>query len=458
MIPKITIIWRPNVGKSSFFNMFTKQKIAIISDERGATRDISEFEYTDQDHKITYIIRDSWWLDFGTKDSLVARDIIDKTSRAIEDSDILIWIVEYDKFTLEDEDILKIIRSGDLSKVIVVANKADNDSFNLQAYSLPIVSQFEHFIPVSTAHNLWFNEVRKTIYKLLKGIWKTFYLDYELDGIKISLVWRPNVWKSSLINAILNEDRLMVQDFSGTTRDSIDTSLNYKDNNITLIDTAWLRRLSKVGIWNIESWSVLRTERSIKRSDIVWVVIDGVEWIHNKDLSIIWDVMEQWKWLFVVVNKWDKVMERWDIDKDRIMPEYAQYLSKKLDFGYWIPVIFTSAVSKKNVYDILDEALKIDIERSEKRVKTSIFNEFLAQMTINHPPTGTRKSHNPRIYYGSQVDNNPPKFIISVNDPDSFHFSYKRYLENRIRDNFWFEWTPIIIEYRWRWKNKDKTK
>lgn len=456
MLPKVTIIWRPNVWKSSFFNMLTWHKIAIVADEAWTTRDILEFEYNDYINDLTYIIADSWWLDFSSKDDEVAVDIINRTKDAIKESDLLIWLVEYDKFTSLDQEILKILKDKGIPPVIVVANKADNENQRLESFSLPVVNMFLDFIPVSTSHNYWFDKLKKALTENLKSKWFNI-LQEEIDDsfIKIALIWRPNVWKSSLINAIVWKNRVMVKDMPWTTRDSIDTKFLYNDNKFVLIDTAWIRRLSKIWTRNIENWSVMRTERSLKRADIAVVVVDWVDWIHNQDLSVISSALDEKKWLIIVVNKWDAVLNKDGIDKDKIMWRYLRYIEDKFDFLSWVSVIFTSAVEKKRIEEILDTALLINEERKNKRVKTSIFNSFIEQAVLKHPPTWNRVAHKPKIYYWSQVDINPPKFVLTVNNPEHFHFSYKRYLENRIRDNFWFSWTPIIIEFKWRWKTKE---
>jgi len=456
VLAKITIIWRPNVWKSSFFNMYTGHKIAIVADESWTTRDISEYEYTDMENEVTYILADSWWLDFSSKNDEIATDIIDRTREAIKESDLLIWLLEYDKFTDLDEKILKMLRDKNTPQVVVVANKADNENSMLDAFNLPVVNTFSAFFTASTSHNAWFNEIKDFVAKEIKAKWLNYFFE-ELDEsvIKLSLVWRPNVWKSSLINAIVGKNRVMVKDLAWTTRDSIDTKFQYNDKDFVLIDTAWIRRLSKIWTRNIENWSVMRTERSITRSDIVAVIVDWIDGIHQQDLSIISSVLEENKWLIIVINKWDAVLERQNIDKDKIMWKYLTYLSEKFDFLPWVSVIFTSALDKKRVEEILDTAILINEERKNKRVKTSIFNWFIEQAVIKHPPTWNRKAHKPKIYYWSQVDVNPPKFVLTVNNPEHFHFSYKRYLENKIRDNFWFSGTPIIIEFKWRWKTKD---
>jgi len=458
MLGNVTIIGRPNVWKSSFFNMYTGHKIAIVHDESGTTRDISEFEYRDAENDLVYILSDSGWLDLMDKNDEISKDIADRTKKAIKDSDLLIWLIEYDRITELDEQVLKIIRELKVKDFIVVANKADNEQKKLEAYSLAWFANWLEFFPISVSHNDWIRDIKKYVADFLKNKWLN-YKDEEVDDsyVKLALIGRPNVGKSSLVNAIVWENRVMVKDMAGTTRDSIDTKFKFNDTNFVLIDTAWIRRLSKVWVGNVEDWSVMRTERAITRADVIAVVMDGFDGIVHWDLAVISRVLEEKKWLIIVVNKWDKVLEKPGIDKDSIMNRYIEYLKSKIEFLPWVSVVFTSAVKEKRLEEILENALNIKNERF-KRVKTWVLNNFLEQVMLKHPPTWTRKSHNPKIYYWSQVDVNPPKFALTVNNPEHFHFSYKRYLENRIRDNFWFFGTPIVIEYKWRGKTKDVKK
>ena len=456
MLAKITIIGRPNVGKSSLFNMFTGHKIAIVADEAGTTRDISEFEYTDEKNDLTYILADSGWLDYSSEDDEVAVDITDRTERAIMDSDLLVWVIEYDRFTDLDQFIYRVIQKNKVKNFIVLANKADNETKVMESWSLAGKWELE-FFPVSSSHNAGIAEVKRFIAKNLvsRGLnYKKWEDDFTL---KMAFVGRPNVWKSSIVNSVVWNDRVMVKDMAGTTRDAIDTKFSYGEEQFTLIDTAGIRRLSKVGTRNIENWSVMRSERALKRADIIAVIVDGFEWIVQQDLSLIGKAMEEKKWIIIVVNKWDKVLDKPGVDKAHMMERYISYLKEKIEFLPWVSVIFTSATEKKRLTNILDEAIKIDAER-KKRVKTAIFNEFIEQLVYKHPPTGNKKSHSPKIYYGSQVDSNPPKFVVSVNNPNHFHFSYKRYMENKIRDNFGFEGTPITIEFKGRGKYADVRK
>ncbi len=458
MLAKVTIIGRPNVWKSSFFNMYSWHKIAIVADEEWTTRDISEYEYKDEENWLTYVLSDSGWLDFSSNTDEIAKDIVERTKKAIVESDLLIWLIEYDRVTELDEQVLKALRDHKIKDVVIAANKADNEAKKMEAYSLAWFWESLEFFPISVSHNDWVKDIKKFVAKFLTDKWLN-YEQEEVDDsfVKLAMIGRPNVWKSSLINAITWEDRVMVKDMSGTTRDSIDTKFSFKEQDFVLIDTAWVRRLSKIWVRNIEDWSVMRTNRAITRADVVAVIIDWFDGIVHQDLSIINKALEENKWLVIVVNKWDKVLAKPGVDKEKMMNRYIEYLKSKIEFLPWVSVIFTSALDRKRVDEILEAASNIKAERF-KRVKTGIFNNFMEQVVYKHPPTGNKKSHSPKIYYWSQVDTNPPKFVLTVNNPNHFHFSYKRYLENRIRDNFWFFGTPIIIEYKWRGKYKDVSK
>jgi len=438
--------------------MYTGHKIAIVADEEGTTRDISEYEYNDEENGLTYIVSDSGGLDFSSKTDDISKDIAVRTEKSILDSDLLIWLIEYDRTTDLDEMVLKVLRENKIKDVIICANKADNEAKKMEAYSLAWFWEGLEFFPISVSHNDWIRDIKKFVAKFLtkKGL---NYEHEEIDEtyVKLAMVGRPNVGKSSIINAITWEDRVMVKDFSWTTRDSIDTKFKYNDSDFVLIDTAWVRRLSRIWIRNIEDWSVMRTNRAITRADIIAVIIDWVDWIVHQDLSIINKVLEEKKWLVIVINKWDLVLAKPWVNKEKMMNRYIDYLKSKIEFLPWVSVLFTSATDRKRVDEILDASINIKKERF-KRVKTWILNNFLEQVIYKHPPTGNKKSHNPKIYYWTQADVNPPKFIISVNNPHHFHFSYKRYLENKIRDNFWFFGSPIVIEFNWRWKHKWVTK
>ncbi len=458
MLPRITIVGRPNVGKSSLFNAMTGHRIAIVSDIENTTRDIIEYKVVDHERDISYILADSGGIVEADNETLLS-DVRGRVDDAIENSDIIIFVLEYDRVTSFDEHIAqKLRRSG--KTVIVVGNKADNSKRAMESYAL-LELGLGDVIPTSPMQmrGLW--DLKDAILRESRALWFETHAEdqSESDGIlKLAIIGRPNVGKSSLVNAISGTIRSIVKDMPGTTRDAIDTIIEFQWKELCLIDTAGIRRAGKIGSGNIEEWSVLRAERSIERADVVAVVMDAFEGISHQDEHIVGEAMKEKKGIILVLNKWDKVLAKPDIGKETIMDRYMQYLSKKFDFLSYAPVVFTQAIEGKRIDLILEHAQKIQIERT-KRVKTWVFNKFLDQITYDHAPTGNRKSHKPKIYYGSQVDINPPRFVVSVNNADHFHFSYSRYIENKIREFFGFEGTPIDLELRSRksiFKNKDK--
>ena len=503
MIARITIVGRPNVGKSSLFNVLSGHKIAIVSDTENTTRDIVEYQMHDAENHISYILADSGGITIGSDDEIL-KDIRNRVEESISRSDLILFVLEYDKLTALDEEIAKLLRKSG-KKVIVVANKADNIERMNEAYALASLG-FNDFVITSTAHDRGLDILKLAMVHSLKESG----LDYEEavydDGVlKLAIIGRPNVGKSSLINAITGTNRAMVRDMPGTTRDSIDSVVEWNGEKIILIDTAGIRRSGKIGSANLEQWSVMRSERSITRADLVAIIIDADEGITSQDKHVVERALEEKKGIILVCNKWDKILERPTVqtleereaqkqadrakseeEKARktkgrgnklpplpeaplkahnrapemsttderysgstIMNRYIEYINHEFDFISYVTPVFTSAVDGKRVDTILDIAFKIRDERN-KRVKTGVFNDFLSQITYQHAPTGNRKAHKPKIYYGSQVDINPPKFMISVNNESHFHFSYKRYIENRIREFFGFAGTPIILELKGR--------
>lgn len=456
MLPRITIVGRPNVGKSSIFNAISGHRIAIVSDIENTTRDIIEYHIDDEVNEISYIMADSGGIVQADNETLLA-DVRARADDAIANSDLILFVLEYDRMTEFDEFIVKKLRRSN-KPILIVANKADNPKRAVEAFQHMSLGLGD-VIPVSAVQNRGFGELKARVATELKAKWYGYAPDATYEGmLKLAIIGRPNVGKSSLVNAISWETRSIVKDFAGTTRDAIDTVITFQDQEICLIDTAGIRRAGKIGSANIEQWSVMRAERSIERADVVAVVIDAYEGIAHQDEHIVGEAMKAKKGIILVVNKWDKVLAKPGIDANTILDRYMVYLSKKFDFLSYAPVVFTSAIENRRIDLVLEHALQIRKER-EKRVKTWVFNKFLEQITYDHAPTGNRKSHKPKVFYGSQVDINPPKFLISVNNADHFHFSYIRYIENKIREIFGFEGTPIEIEMRSRksmFKPKEK--
>jgi GTPase len=458
MLPRVTLVWRPNVGKSSLFNALSGHRIAIISDIENTTRDIIEYKMVDHERDVSYILCDSGGIVEADNETLLS-DVRGRVDDAISSSDLILFVLEYDRLTEFDEQVAKRLRKSG-KPVILVANKADNPKRALESYELMRLGLGD-VIPTSPVQSRGLVELSNVITSKLRGLGFETKADSEIDNpniLKLAIIWRPNVGKSSLVNAISWEMRSIVKDMPGTTRDAIDTVVKHDDTEICLIDTAGIRRAGKIGSANIEQWSVLRAERSIERADVVAIVMDAFEGVAHQDEHIVGEAIKAKKGIILILNKWDKVLTKPDINTDTILERYMHYLSKKFDFLSYAPVVFTQAIDGKPIDLVLEHAIKIYAER-QKRVKTGVFNKFLDQIVYDHAPTGNRKSHKPKIYYGSQVDVNPPRFVISVNNSDHFHFSYTRYMENKIRDVFGFEGTPIDIELRSRksiYKDKDK--
>lgn len=459
MLPHVIIVGRPNVGKSSIFNALSGHRIAIISDIENTTRDIIEYHIDDEENEISYILSDSGGIVMADDETLLT-DVRNRTDDAIAHADIILFVLEYDKVTAFDEYIVKKLRKSK-KPVIVIANKADNPKRDIEAYNL-LSLWLGEVIPMSAVQNRGFIQIRAKLATELKK--KGFGLVPNTANddwlLKLAIIGRPNVGKSSLVNALSWKMISIVKDMPGTTRDAIDTIIEYGGKEICLIDTAGIRRSGKIGTANIEQWSVLRAERSIERSDVVAIVIDAFDGVTHQDEHIAGEAIKAKKGIILVLNKWDKVLAKPGINTDTILDRYMIYLSKKFDFLSYAPVVFSSAIEGRRIDLILEHAQKVQKERS-KRVKTWVFNKFLEQITYDHAPTGNRKSHKPKVYYGSQVDINPPRFVISVNNADHFHFSYVRYIENKIREFFGFEGTPIDLELKSRksiYKDKDKSK
>lgn len=447
MLPRVTIVGRPNVGKSSLVNALVGLQTSIVSEEANTTRDLVEHRYRDETTGLSYVLIDSGGLVIGSEDQIL-RDVRSRVEKAVQESDLIVFVVEYDKITELDDAVTKMLRRSK-KPVILVANKADNKDRENEAYGA-LALGFDDFHILSVVHRRGVQTLRTGIADRLTAL--GFTPDKEMQdskALKIALIGRPNVGKSSLVNALLGYEKSIVSPVSGTTRDSVDSLLEFEGKEYILIDTAGIRRSGKIGIYNIESYAVLRAERAIERADVVVVVIDGMEGVTAQDCHVIERAVEARKCLLIAVNKWDLVRQRPNVTLDGLVDRYDEYLLKVCAFVKYVPHLFMSAEEGIGVQDILKQASVVAEERF-KRVKTSVFNTFLREVAASHAPTGNKKTHRPKMYYGSQVTTDPPKFLISVNNSRHFHFSYIRYLENKIRSFFGFSGTPIEIELKSR--------
>ena len=427
-LPVVALVGRPNVGKSTIFNKIVGSKISIIEDTPGVTRDRIYSEGRFGDYRFNII--DTGGIDaekqqFNDKIKMQAEI-------AINESDVVLFVVDgKEGLTSNDLAVRDILRRTN-KRVIVVINKVDAKSYQKHLYDFYELG-FDTYIPVSGEQGTGF-------YELMEEIVKDFTIKGEREDkrLKFSVVGRPNVGKSSLINALLNEDRVIVSNVAGTTRDAVDTTMKYNGEEYVVIDTAGMRKKGKV-YENIEKYSLLRSMKAIDRSDVCLLVINAEEGIIEHDKHIAGYVLEKGKGLIIVVNKWDTVEEA-------NIKEYLKEVRAEFQFLSYVPVVFCSALTKKRVHTIMPEIVKVG-ENISREIKTSVLNDVINDAyQLNIPPS--YKGKRLKIYFCNQSGTKPPKFTFHVNNKGLVHFSYERYLENKIRESFDFEGTPIILQFK----------
>ncbi len=439
--PLVAIVGRPNVGKSTFFNRVVGQKLAIVEDIPGTTRDRL---YGDADWNGRYFtLIDTGGLEFdiGKQEELETDEITRQTrgqaQSAIDEADVIVFMVDAKTgLTGSDREIADILRKTK-KPVILAANRADSEERrqnSVEFYELGIGDP----IPVSSYHGTNTGDLLDAIVDQLPP--ET--VEEEVNTVRIAIIGRPNVGKSRLLNSILGQERVIVSDVPGTTRDAIDTEIELNGKQITLIDTAGIRRRGHIE-QGIEKYSVMRTLRAINRSTLVLLVVDASEGITAQDAHIAGYALDAAKGIVLVVNKWDKVEK----DSDT-MKEFTAKIRQELEFLSWVPMVFTSAKFGQRVNKVLDLALQVAEER-RKRVSTATLNKVIRDAVAEHnPPTKPGKWL--KILYATQADIEPPTFVFSVNDAKQVHFSYERYLENKLRLHFGFEGTPLRLIFRGR--------
>lgn len=427
--PVIAIVGRPNVGKSTIFNRIVGERISIVEDIPGVTRDriYSSAEWLNHDFNII----DTGGIDIGDEPFL--EQIRQQAEIAIDEADVIIFLTNgREGVTAADEEVAKILFKAK-KPVVLAVNKIDNPEMRDQIYDFYALGFGEPF-PISGSHGLGLGDL---LDEAAKHFPKRDTKDYDDDVICFSLIGRPNVGKSSLVNAILGEERVIVSDISGTTRDAIDSSLTYNGQEYVIIDTAGMRKRGKV-YETTEKYSVLRALRAIERSDVVLVVINGEEGIIEQDKKIAGYAHEAGRAIVIVVNKWDAV------EKDeKTMKEFEENIRDNFQFLDYAPIVFLSAKTKKRIHTLMP-MINTASENHARRVDTSILNDVIMDAVAMNP-TPTDKGRRLKIYYTTQVSVKPPTFVVFVNEPELLHFSYERFLENRIRDAFGFEGTPIKI-------------
>lgn len=428
MIPTVALVGRPNVGKSTLFNKIVGKKVAIIEDLPGVTRDRIYQEATYNNKKF-YLV------DTGGIDASKMKfndEIKMQAEIAIKEADIVVFIVDGKEGLTSNDLIVRDLLRKSNKKVIVAINKVDNKESQNHIYDFYELG-FDTYIPISSIHNTGYIE-------LMEEITKDFTEKEEKEDtrLKFSIIGRPNVGKSSLMNALLNEERVVVSDVAGTTRDSIDSVLKYHNEEYILIDTAGMRKKGRV-FEAVEKYSLFRSLKAIDRSDICLVVINAEEGIKEHDKHIAGYAIERGKGLIFVVNKWDTV-------KDKTIPEFEKEMRAEFQFATYAPIVYLSALTKKRLHTLMPEIIKVG-ENIKREIPTSILNNvILDAYQLNIPPS--YKGKRLKIFFSSQTGTKPPKFTLRVNSKGLVHFSYERYLENKLRENFELEGTPIILQFK----------
>ena len=425
--PIVAVVGRPNVGKSTLFNQIGKKRISIVDDMPGVTRDRIYMDAEWLNHE--FIMIDTGGIEFDESDHIL-RSMRSQAELAIEEADVILFLVDGRAgLTSSDEEVARILRRTQ-KPVILAVNKIDSFDREALIYDFPISA--------SNAMNLG-----DLLDMVAAAFPRAADADAESDEIAIAVVGRPNVGKSSLVNRLLGEDRVIVSDVPGTTRDAIDTHFTRDGVKYLLIDTAGMRRKGKITL-PVERYSVMRSLRAIDRAGVVLMVINAAEGILEQDTKIAGYVHESGKGVIIVVNKWDIFPDK----NDKSTLRFTDELRDKLGFLQYAPILYTSALTGQRV-ERVTELVKYVAEQQSMRIKTSVLNELIRDaVSVNPPPT--KKGKQLKILFVTQVSIIPPTFIIFVNDPELMHFSYLRFLENRLRESFGFEGTPLRLIVRAR--------
>lgn len=434
--PIVAIVGRPNVGKSTFVNRLVGNRQSIVDDLPGVTRDRLYFDVEWQGKEFTVI--DTGGIIPGDEDEIMV-NIFTQARIATEEADTILFLVDgKDGVNPIDYDIANVLRQSK-KRVILVVNKIDSpERMTMLAdfYSLAIGDP----MPISALHG------SGGVGDLLDEITKDFPDDEEYekgDLIRIAIVGKPNAGKSSIVNALLNEDRVIVSDVSGTTRDSIDSKVKYEGEQYILVDTAGIRKKAKVD-WGVEKFAVDRAIKAIRDCDVAVLVVDAVEGLTDQDKKISQTIVESGKGMIIAVNKWDLIEDK----ESNTTVKYLQHLHKEAPFLVNYPFLFISAKTKQrlvNIYKTVNDVYT----QCQKRISTSVLNRILMEALAMNPPT-TKKGKKLRILYATQVRTGPPTFILFVNNEDLVQESYKRYLENKLRESIGFFGTPIRMSFRER--------
>lgn len=432
--PIVAIVGRPNVGKSTLFNRIAGERISIVEDTPGVTRDriYTHAEWLGKNFNLI----DTGGIDMS--DQPLTTQIREQAEVAIDEADVIVLVVDVQNgITDADEKVAQLLYRSN-KPVVLAVNKVDNPERRSDIYDFYSLGLGEPY-PVSSVHGIGLGD-------LLDAVIKNFpdtADNQKDDSIRFSLIGRPNVGKSSLVNAILGQQRVIVSDIAGTTRDAINTQFVADHRRFTMVDTAGIKKKGKL-YENTERYALMRSMKAIDDSDVVLVVLNADEGIRDLDKHIAGYAHEAGKGVIIVVNKWDLITNR----DHRTMTDFTTLIRNEFQYLSYAPIIFVSAVTKQRLIKI-PQLIEEVYDHARRRIKSSTLNDVLMD-AIAANPTPSTNGKRLRVYYGTQVAVEPPTFVIFVNDPDLMHFSYERYLENRIREAFDFSGTPIHLIKRAR--------
>jgi GTP-binding protein len=446
--PIVAIVGRPNVGKSTLFNRLVGERKAVTSDIPGTTRDriLGDTDW----RGMAFTVVDTGGIEVyeprGARDIAPLSEgsaefipqIRAQALTAVEEADLVVMMVDAEQgITAADEEIAEILRKTE-KPILIAANKADNEKRRVDAVEFYALGVGEEVYPISAIHGTGTGDLLDGIIEALGNAPKE---DLEEDeSLKIAIVGRPNVGKSSLLNRLLGEERAIVSPIAGTTRDSIDTKLTWEGMPVTLIDTAGIRRRGSIEP-GVEQFSVIRAFKALERADVALLIIDAVEGVTAQDTHIAGMIKDASRSVVIVVNKWDAV------EKDNeTMKQFTELIQHRFDFIAYAPVLFISAKTGQRIHTVLPTAARVQEERLT-RIPTSELNNLIREAMLKHAPP-SRTGRKLKIYYGTQVRVDPPTFLFHVNDTELVHFSYERYLENQIREHYGFLGTPIRLSFR----------
>ena len=451
--PVVALVGRPNVGKSTLFNRLAEERLAVVDDVPGTTRDrlVAQSEWAG----VTFDIVDTGGIDptqvspggWRTPLSIGSVDFIQQIRAqaeiAIQEADAVLFITDVESgVTPADSEVAQILRRHQLERegrlappVLLVVNKADSEARRQQALQFYELGMGEPY-PISALHGTGTGDLLDALVEILPPVGA----EEKDDSVKVAIVGKPNVGKSSLLNRLVGEERAIVSPIAGTTRDAVDTQITFNDLPVTLIDTAGIRRRGRIEP-GVEKYSVIRAMRAIERADVSLLVLDATTGLTSQDAHIAGFILDAWKSAVVIVNKWDA------LEKDtHTMDEFTRRVRQELNFMSYVPVLYISAKTGQRVDQVLPMALRVQEERLVN-ISTSRINQILQQAQSAHPAP-SHAGRQLKIYYGTQVRNDPPTFLLHVNDPRLGHFTYYRYLENQIREAYNFIGTPIRIVMR----------